>query len=127
SACATIGVWTMLHSSAFDDLHAIPTTSDITLAAHRNGSLGARVFPSQGLQLVQICEAIAASGFVPQIVNGDLRLDGASQGQFTREYFCGVVASLLRSGYPVLAVCDRAGGTIPHAVVLTGFRPAPPP
>lgn len=45
-ACATIALWSMLHSSAFDDYHAIPSTADITRFAHLTASLGARVFPS---------------------------------------------------------------------------------
>src|SRR5690606_22501303 len=39
SACATIALWSMFHSSAFDANHSVPTTVEITKNAH-NGSAG---------------------------------------------------------------------------------------
>ena len=42
-ACATVSLWSMLQSSAFDDHHAIPTTAEITQAAHKRHSFGTRV------------------------------------------------------------------------------------
>ncbi len=71
SACATVALWSMLHSSAFDAHHAIPTTADITRYAHRTASLGSRVFPSDGLTVEQAGEAIKESGLEPEIVAGD--------------------------------------------------------
>src|SRR5690606_19992342 len=69
SACATIGIWTLLHSSAFDDVHSIPTTADITKAAHINSSLGSRPFPQRGLKIEQMLEAILAYDLAPVITN----------------------------------------------------------
>lgn len=114
--CATSALWSMLHSSAFDDHHAIPTTSDVTRFAYRSLREGAHVFPAvDGLDNRQILEAIARAHLTPVLVDGD-----ADDG-FSREVFSTTVATLLRSGYPVLlsgVLQDRGG----HLICVTGFR-----
>lgn len=126
SACATIALWSMLHSSAFHERHSIPTTVDVTRAAHRTASLGRRVFPSAGLLIEQLLEAIKEQHLSPIILGGDreIILDQVPIAAFTQERFCGTCAALLRSGYPVLIEGVRGGG---HAVCAVGFRPAPSP
>lgn len=52
--CATIALWSMLHSSAFDDRHVVPTTAEITQTAHRAGLSAAPLFPSSGLTALQL-------------------------------------------------------------------------
>ncbi len=123
SACATISLWTMLHSSALDEHHAIPTTADITRYAHRTASLGKRIFPSTGLTLYQLCEAIKEAGLAPIVSQGDISLEG--HAAFSRDRFSSVATSLIRSGYPILlaGVLDGSG----HAVCAVGFREASPP
>ncbi|HVV85776.1 MAG TPA: hypothetical protein VHE35_22105 [Kofleriaceae bacterium] len=122
-ACATVAIWSMLHASAFDDHHAIPTTAEITLAARHGFPTGRRVFPAaDGMRIEQMLEAIKRQGLAPVLVESD-DTDG-----FTRERFCSLVGAFLRSGYPVLvnAVMDdqpRSG----HAVCIVGFRSPPPP
>jgi hypothetical protein len=125
SACATIALWTMLHSSAFDDHHAIPTTADITRYAHRSFSFGRRTFPSKGLNIMQTCEAITESGLEPVICQGDIEKQDNVVG-FSRARFCSVTASLIRSGYPVLLTgkLERHGH---HAICAVGFRECAPP
>lgn len=124
-ACATIALWTMLHSIAFDDYHAIPTTSDITRFAHRTASLGQRVFPSRGLTLWQMCEAIKESGLAPIVCEGDVQLAGTRTG-FSRARFASYCASLIRSGYPVL-LGGELDGVEGHAICCVGFRDTSPP
>ncbi|MCC6157292.1 MAG: hypothetical protein IT350_04510 [Deltaproteobacteria bacterium] len=126
SACATVALWSMLHSSAFDAHHAIPTTADITRYAHRTASLGSRVFPSDGLTVEQAGEAIKESGLEPEIVAGDYQR-GNLRG-FTRDKFSACVATLIRSGYPVL-IGGRVGNSSDkyHAVCAVGFRECSPP
>lgn len=121
AACATIGVWTMLHSSAFDEIHAIPTTADITKAAHKSASLGNRIFPSVGLTIFQLAEAIKEHGLSPVICQGDIKHDGG----FSRERFASTCAAFIRSGYPVL-VLGKFGDGSGHAQCAVGFRDAPP-
>ena len=133
-ACATISLWSTLHSSAFDDHHAIPTTAAITRAGHRTASLGRRVFPSFGLTTEQMLEAIKAQSLSPIVVEGDLELDETpyrSPG-FSLERFSTNIAAFIRSGYPVVLwgmlmaqESPRAESGM-HAVCVTGFREPPP-
>jgi hypothetical protein len=99
--CATIALWSMLHSSGFDEHHAIPTTVSITQRAHRTASLGSRVFPSPGLTLFQISEAIKESGLEPLPIEGDLN-GPIGKRPFSRDVFAVHVSALIRSGFPVL-------------------------
>lgn len=122
AACATIGVWSMLHSSAFDDHHAIPTTAEITKAAHKTASLGNRVFPRVGLTIYQLAEAIKEHDLSPVICQGDTP-DGG-QYFFTKERFSATCAAFIRSGYPVLVI-GTLDGHGSHAQCMVGFREAP--
>ena len=133
-ACATIALWSMFHASAFDDHHAIPTTAEITRSANKKASLGARVFPSKGLNIHQLLEAIKEQGLSPGIIEGNLDCKNISTGfqwlGFSRERFCSGVAALIRSGYPVLLVGHhvkqdgkREVGIPGHAICAVGFRP----
>ena len=123
-ACATISLWSMLHSSAFDDHHAIPTTADITRNAHKKHSFGTPVFPSKGLNILQIDEAIKEQDLAPLIIEGDIKSAGGQTVGFSRDRFSSTCASFIRSGYPVLITgklktCDRVGQ---HAICNVGFR-----
>lgn len=120
-ACATVGLWTMFHSSAFDDHHAIPTTADITRSAHETASLGARVFPSDGLTPYQIAEAIKAWNLSPLIVEGNKQLPGGRGSCFDTLRFNASIAAFIRSGYPVLLIGELAGNGL-HAICVVGFR-----
>lgn len=118
--CATTALWSMLHSSAFDDHHAIPSTAEVTRLAYESLRRGVHVFPaSDGLEVRQIVEAIARARLTPLVMEGNLRDRG-----FTREKFA-ACAVMLRSGFPVLIsgnLKDRGG----HVVCATGFREVGP-
>lgn len=124
-SCATVALWSMLHSSAFDDHHAIPTTAAITSMAHRAAPTGRRIFPDSGLQLAQILEVLKGHGLAPVVISGD-----EDQGEFSRQRFCTAVASFLRSGYPVLVSGwleeDQAERSA-HTVCVVGFRSSEAP
>lgn len=129
SACATIALWTMFHSSAFDEHHAIPTTAAITMSAHRSASLGSRIFPSEGLNPSQIGEAIKEHGLIPLALRGPesaVSDSGHELDGFSTDLFSKLCSTLIRSGYPVLIGASRLGArTAPpsgHAVCLVGFR-----
>ncbi|ABI37131.1 hypothetical protein Shewmr4_0050 [Shewanella sp. MR-4] len=122
AACATIGIWSMLHSSAFNECNAIPTTSMITEAAHSSALVGRPPYPSHFLRIDQIQHAIIQLGFSPAITNGEL------VGQFfTTARFANTCAAYLRSGYPLLIGGVHGDGVpVGHAVCAVGFRePAP--
>jgi hypothetical protein len=103
-ACATVALWTMLHSSAFDDRHAVPTTADVTRTAHSPGMSAFRAFPSRGLGFGQLIATLRDSGFAPLVVPGDRLAPGGSAEReaFSREHFSSSLAAFVRSGYPVL-------------------------
>ena len=120
AACATVSLWTMFHSSAYDEHHAIPTTADITKSARKFGS---RPFPSVGLTLEQIMEAINQQNLNPIAVSGD-KSDLPSNGlghPFSKERFANNVAAFVRSGYPLLLAGHYEGGG-GHAICIVGFR-----
>ncbi len=122
AACATVSLWSMLHSSAFDDHHAIPTTAEITRAAHTNHSFGSRVFPSQGLNIYQICDAIKEQALAPLITAGDI-----CQGGFSRERFSSTCAAYIRSGYPIMLIGHfLSEDDVGHAICVVGFRSSAP-
>jgi hypothetical protein len=117
AACATIGIWSMLHSSALSEHNAIPTTSEITEAAHKSDIVGTNTFPSKGLTVIQILQSIRHMGLSPIIVQG-------SNERFTKKDFVSISASFIRSGYPLLLVGRYAHTTngIGHAICAVGFR-----
>ncbi len=92
-----------------------------------------RAFPSKGLNFGQLVATLRDSGFAPLVVPGDRGSSGASGlEEFTREHFSASLASLIRSGYPVLLagilVKEEFGGSVRdigrHAVCAVGFRQA---
>lgn len=126
SLCATIALWTMLHSSAFFEYYSVPTTAQITTLAHKRASFGSRVFPSEGLNVIQICDAIDALGLAPVSISGNIEPTGKSL--FSKQRFNGYLSCLIRSGYPVLlgGLLRMGANSEPHAVCAVGFRDAAP-
>lgn len=125
-ACATVGLWSMLHTSAFDENHAIPTTADITRSAHRTASLGSRVFPSAGLTIEQLAEAIKEQSLAPVVLDGDIKNDRGATIGFSRERFAASCGAFVRSKYPVLII-GQLGDVGLHAACVVGFRETMPP
>lgn len=123
-ACATIALWSMLHSSAFDRHHGLPTTASVTRSAHRTTPFGMRVFPNAGLSIQQLCEAIKEHNLSPVVVPGDIARPGSQPG-FSRERFAASCATMIRSGFPALILGDLDGKG--HATCAIGFRSASPP
>ncbi|MBX2883044.1 MAG: hypothetical protein KTR32_24035 [Granulosicoccus sp.] len=132
-ACATIGLWSMLHSSSFDNDRTAPTTAEITQAANMTAVTGSRVFPSEGLTIIQLLEAIKRYRHAPFAISGDIRpaagitnTDSVERNAgFSKERFSSTCASFIRSGYPILAIGELVG-VGRHAMCITGFRELPP-
>ncbi len=118
STCATVALWTMLQASAFDEHHAIPTTTTLTRLANDAALSRGRVFPSDGLTAFQLSRAIRAAELEPMIADP----------RQSPEVFSSIIASLVRSRFPVLVTGDIKGDG--HAVCVVGFRESavsPPP
>jgi hypothetical protein len=79
------------------------------------------------LNFGQLVATVRDSGFAPLVVPGDLGAPGRER--FTAEHFCSALASLIRSGFPVLVAGELldVGTRLPlgrHAVCAVGFRQA---
>lgn len=123
-ACATIALWSMLHASAFDDWHIVPTTAEVTQAAHRAGFSVRPLFPTRGLTLPQMEAAVRDWGLTPLVTTGKLAAKPpSSERYFDKEHFSVSLASFIRSGYPVLIAGHLENGA-GHAVCGVGFRQA---
>lgn len=124
-ACATVSLWSMFQSSAFDDHHAIPTTAEITQAAHKRHSFGSRMFPSKGLNIIQVYEVIDERNLVPLICEGDVKDSHLRTIGFSKGRFASTCAAFIRSGYPVLLsgrLINSSGEADLHAICNVGFR-----
>lgn len=110
AACATVAIWSMLQSSAFDDFSSIPTTTEITESACDSVSVGRHAFPAhKGLRLEQVTGAIIKLGLRPQQFNSNLEgqplgYDLGRVSGIERHRFSSLCGALIRSGYPVLLV-----------------------
>ena len=123
SACATVALWSMFHSSAFDEHHAIPTTVEVTRAA--GDFLKAPVFPSTGLTKWHLLQATKSLGLSPVVLTGDGAAIADGEHAFSVARFTSSCAAFVRSGYPVLVggVLKGAGmDGAKHAVTAVGFR-----
>ena len=129
SACATIGLWTTLHSSAFDIRHGVPTTVDITSGAHSGAPMGNRMYPSTSLPEPQLLEAIKQQGLAPMALYGDLVED--NEPRFSPEYFKSTCAALIRNGFPVLLAgthgAHQKDFEQAHVMCAVGYRQADKP
>jgi len=121
ATCATVALWEMLHSAAFDEYHAITTTAAITMLAHKTISFGRRIFPSSGLPIYQIMEAIKEHNLAPVTLDGSVRNTNGDVVGFTAKRFASTFATLVRSKYAVLIIGELVGHG-GHAIVGVGFR-----
>ncbi len=123
SACATVALWSMFHSSAFDEHHAIPTTVEVTRAA--GDFLKTRVFPSTGLTKWHLLQAVKTLGLSPVVLTGDGAPIADGENAFSVARFTSSCAAFVRSGYPVLVGGVMRGAGMDdarHAVTAVGFR-----
>jgi hypothetical protein len=90
----------------------VSSPATITEAATRYPLQEGRPFPTEGLTVRQICEAIRASGFSPLVIHGSQVADDVLQ-----------IFSYARSGFaPVLALVRTEDGEPGHAVCCVGLR-----
>lgn len=135
SACASVAIWSLLHSSALDEWHWVPTTAQIAAAAFPPGVGGERVFPSAGLNIGQIAQVIGTIGLVPMLMEGLHPNGDGDLPEFTRRRFTALLGLLLNSGFPVLAFCRTEPGDQPpdgtrlsvresnlHAICIVGSK-----
>jgi hypothetical protein len=133
SACATTALWMAFHKTAFQFQTPLPSPYHITAAARNLFYRQGRTFPSTGLDLAQIGEAIQAVGLVAELrtYRQAHEWGAATAGEVTvhmQEQMLGAkgfIYAYLRLGLPVLLFLlldgreDQA-----HLITVTGYRMA---
>ncbi|MCH7690857.1 MAG: hypothetical protein IIA17_07430 [candidate division Zixibacteria bacterium] len=117
-ACATSALWSMFQGTGFLFHHYIPSPIEVTQSASTILSeLEPRSFPSKGLDVAQIAQAIRSVGLEP------FRVDAWSEFVFKS-----TVYGYLRGRIPLLLACAIVDRSIPtqsniewHAVAVTGY------
>ncbi len=114
AACATVALWPCFQRDRDLFQSLAPTPAAITRSANRVLE-DARPFPSHGLKVEQICNAIAAVGLEPEVIEVKPGTPLVS-----------LLYGYLKLGAPVLLVV-RIAGSGRHALTLTGFSLNPGP
>jgi hypothetical protein len=96
-ACATAALWTALHRvTRYEGMRA-PTPAEVSQAAGRHGMLFGRTLPAMaGLSVPQLCDAVRAVGFAPEVLN-----------TAEPELFVVALHTYLLSGIPVVLVLGK--------------------
>lgn len=124
-ACATTATWSALACVAKSDGDRPPTPSEVTDAAVQFQVSGGRPYPSGGLEIEQICQAIHSLGRAPDLVSGE---------RFPIACLM-MLPAFMRSGIPVvvaMAPVQRVNGGVTvlpnedgHAVTCVGYKHDP--
>jgi hypothetical protein len=107
-ACATSALWSAFQKTCYLYGKEAPTPATITQLATRH-FLSARVLPSHGLNVQQICEAIRGVGLEPEVftVRPDVPI-------------VSLVNAYLRAGLPAILALDVKKRGL-HAVTVLGY------
>lgn len=109
AACASVALWSCLDKAA--ELYGTATCSPAAITRMASTSIvNTRVFPSQGLKVEQICEAIRQTGLEPEVITLDERVPLAS-----------LMRGYLELGQPVLLGMEVEGRRTLHAVAVAGY------
>ncbi|MHB8636076.1 MAG: hypothetical protein ACYC96_06355 [Fimbriimonadaceae bacterium] len=122
-ACATVALWSALQqaSKLFGTLSPRPAT--ITqLASPLHAVVLGRTLPSQGLSVLQMCEAIRATGLEPEV----FRLRASESGPMTTEWLS-LVQAYVTASVPVIIVAGVKGTVGLHAITICGLGYNNPP
>jgi hypothetical protein len=108
AACATVALWSCFQKTRDLFNSGLPSPVQITREANRF-LISSRPFPSRGLRIEQVCNAIAAEGLDPEVyhVTPDLPL-------------VSMAYSYLKLGLPVLLIVDIPKVGL-HGVALNGY------
>ena len=109
-ACATAALWSALQRVTRYEAIRAPTPAEVSQAAGRHGMPFGRTLPAvSGLSVPQLCDAVRAVGFAPEVLN-----------TVEPELFVLALHTYLLSGIPVVLVLGRKDGH--HAVTALGFQ-----
>lgn len=111
-ACATAAVWGALSRVARHEGMRAPTPAEVSEAATRHFVPAGRTFPAvAGLTIPQLCEAIRAFGFAPDVFRAEKKAPE----------FAVALHTYLLSGIPVVLTLRSPAGE-GHAVIAAGFQ-----
>jgi hypothetical protein len=132
SACATTAIWSMLNKASKDDFTILKSPSEITNDADNVAFDGSRLFPNQGLDILQISQAIYNSGLVCEIKQPDYAILD-NDGKVVRKvisnlYLKEIVNAYSPIGIPILLIIDVPDGSNYglHAITVSGYKKSPP-
>lgn len=115
AACATTALWSALHKTTELFGSKLLTPSQITASASRHFLFGNRAFPSHGLNMFQLCQAIKEVGLEPEFRDYNKIVD-----------FSGFINGYLHYGIPIILGlelqdphCSSPQGL--HAVTIAGY------
>ncbi|QBQ54334.1 hypothetical protein [Nitrosococcus wardiae] len=111
AACATTAIWSSLQRVTRREGARSPTSWEITEAAVRHYLPRGRPYPSSGLTIEQMCEALRAFGFAPDLLVAE---ESSSPNEFLL-----LMDIYLRSGIPIILTFRT--GEWGHAVTVVGY------
>jgi hypothetical protein len=115
SACATTALWSALYRAAEFEPIRTPTPAQITSLASQYLLPFGRSMPSEGLSIAQMCQAVQATGFAPNLIR-------AVEYGSTRAF----LYMIALSGFAAVLILERSlrGRLEHHAVTLVGVEMA---
>ncbi len=132
AACATTAIWSMLNKASADFHTVLKSPSEITQDADNVSNDGSRLFPNKnGLDILQICQAILNSGLVSEVKQPDSVINlhtGAKWSVLSHSYIKRILNAYSPIGIPLLFVVavpnnDEYGL---HALTVSGFKRSAP-
>lgn len=114
ASCATSALWFAFHRTRNLFLSKVPDPSEITLSAGSNSYNSEMSFPSRGLEIHQINNAIKANGMLPAFINVPAYLQSS-------DWLRSFIYAFSRMGVPVLIGLD-IDGEEEHLITINGYR-----
>jgi hypothetical protein len=111
AACATVALWCCFHKTAQMFGTPAPRPADITRVANQVIH-PSRSFPSRGLNIQQMCDAIGQVGLEPEVIDMNKNRNDVP--------LVDLIYSYLKMGLPVILGAEVEGRGL-HAITLLGF------
>jgi len=132
SACATTAIWAMLNKAALDHYTILKSPTEITNDADELSSDGSRLFPNNGLNILQISKAIFKSGMVSEIKQADAQFKNkngeAICNVVSKQYLKKIINAYSSIGIPIILIINVPNGNNYglHAVTVSGYKKKAP-
>lgn len=132
AACATTAIWAMLNKASTDHFTILKSPTEITNDADELSSDGSRLFPNNGLNILQISKAIFKSGMVSEVKQADFPIkdkDGNIIGKIvSKDYLKKIINAYSSIGIPLILIINVPNGDTYglHAVAVSGYQKKAP-